>query len=289
MGTPMVLRLLGAGYAVRIWNRSPEKVRRLVEAGASLAETPADAAQGASHVCLCLTDGKAVEDVLFGPSGVVEGLCIPTTIIDFSTIGPKDTKSLAHRIAREAPGVTWVDAPVTGGVEGAETGELVILCGGADTDVALSRPIFSPLSKRVCHLGLLGSGQAAKLCNQLIVSVNVVAIAEALALGRKHGLDLAQLPDALAGGWADSLPLQIIGPRMATATLEPPIVALSTFAKDLDLVLDGAEGLMVAERASSVLREVICEQGDHDATALFSCFEVARPQSEAAPISAKLP
>ena len=280
MGGPMVRRMLGAGLRLRAWNRSPEKAAALAGKGALIAGSAREAVAGAAVVCLCLTDGAAVADVLFGVDGIAATLDPGAVIVDFSTIGPERTRELAARLAGEAHGVRWVDAPVTGGVRGAENGDLVILCGGEAGDVAAVRPVLDPLAKRVCHLGALGSGQAAKLCNQLIVGINVIAIAEALALGRAHGLDIAALPDALAGGWADSLPLQIIGPRMAAGVAEPAIVSVGTYAKDLALVMQGrpgrAGGAGLAAHALSLLREALDEGlGAADVTALLAFAERA--------------
>ncbi|AXB80499.1 NAD(P)-dependent oxidoreductase [Novosphingobium sp. P6W] len=275
MGAPMVLRLLAAGYDVQIWNRSAEKAARLVDAGAKLASSPAQAVTDADIVCLCLTDGKAVEALLFGPAAVAAALAQHAIIVDFSTIGPVPTRALAERVSTIVPDARWVDAPVTGGVKGAESGELVILAGGAKDDIATVTPVLAHLSKRLCHLGPLGAGQAAKLCNQLIVAVNVIAIAEALALARANGLDIAALPEALAEGWADSLPLQIIGRRMATDTFEPPIVAVGTFGKDLALVLETAsEHPALAGRAAAVYRAAAqAGIGSADTTALLAFIE----------------
>jgi len=240
MGAPMVARLLAAGFPVRIWNRSLEKMQPLIGLGALAAASPAAAVVDAQTVCLCLTDADAVADVLFGPDGLAEAMTVDAILVDFSTIGPNATRALAARLRAVRPSVRWVDAPVSGGVRGAETGELVVMCGGDKAAVAVARPVLAQLAKRVCHLGALGNGQAAKLCNQLIVATNIAAIAEALVLGRELGLDITDLPDALAGGWADSLPLQIVGSRMAAGVVDPPIVAMGTYVKDLGLVLDSA-------------------------------------------------
>lgn len=240
MGAPMVARLVGAGFAVRVWNRSPEKLRPLVALGAASAASPAEAVADSELVCFCLTDGEAIGELLFGLAGLAEAMAAGALLIDFSTIGPKATRALASRLASSRPDIGWIDAPVSGGVRGAETGELVIMCGGEEGAVAAVGPVLSVLAKRVCHLGPLGNGQAAKLCNQLIVSASIVAISEALILGREQGLDIAALPAALEGGWADSLPLQIIGGRMAVGCDDPPIVSIDTFVKDLALVLDSA-------------------------------------------------
>jgi 3-hydroxyisobutyrate dehydrogenase/2-hydroxy-3-oxopropionate reductase len=253
MGSPMVARLLAAGLSVRVWNRSPEKLRPLAGLGAVSAASPAEAVADVQLVCLCLTDGSAIEDLLFGPSGLAEAMPAGALLVDFSTIGPKATRALASRLQAGRSDIAWIDAPVSGGVRGAELGDLVALCGGDEEAVASVRPVLSVLAKRVCHLGPLGSGQAAKLCNQLIVTANIMAIAEALVLGREQGLDIAALPDALAGGWADSLPLQIIGSRMAAGVVEPPIASIGTVMKDLALVLDSAGQLpQLATRAREI-------------------------------------
>lgn len=275
MGAPMVRRLLRAGLEVRIWNRSRAKAEHLAEDGGILATDPVQAVLGADIVCLCLTDGEAVEAVLFGEYGVAQALDDDTLVIDFSTIGPASTLELSQRLTNMGAAAHWIDAPVTGGVKGAESGELVILCGGVSGDVERAMTVLRPLSRRVCHMGPLGSGQAAKMCNQLIVTVNVVAIAEALALGREFGLDLAALPDALQGGWADSAPLQIIGKRMAQEISEPPIVVVGTFAKDLQLALANASGsLPLAYRADTIFQDAIIQGfGQKDASVLLRFVE----------------
>lgn len=271
MGAPMVARLLAAGFSVRIWNRSPEKLQPLMRLGAVSAASPGEAVADAQLVCFCLTDGDAIAELLFGPSGLAEAMPAGALLVDFSTIGPKATRALAARLQADRSDIAWIDAPVSGGVRGAETGELVVMCGGKEDAVASVRPVLSVLAKRVCHLGPLGSGQAAKLCNQLIVSANIAAIAEALVLGREQGLDIAALPDALAGGWADSLPLQIIGSRMAAGVVEPAVVSIGTYVKDLALVLDSAkQHPQLAARASEVYAAAASDgQGGADVASLI--------------------
>lgn len=271
MGAPMAARLLAAGLSVRVWNRSPEKLRPLIGLGAVSTASPAEAVADVQLVCLCLTDGEAIAELLFGPAGLAEAIPAGALLVDFSTIGPKATRALASQLQANRSDIGWIDAPVSGGVRGAETGELVVMCGGDADAVASVRPVLSVLAKRVCHLGPLGSGQAAKLCNQLIVSANIAAIAEALVLGQEQGLDIAALPDALAGGWADSLPLQIIGSRMAAGSVEPPIVSIGTYVKDLALVLDSAGQLpQLAKRASEIYAAAAMGgQGGADVTSLI--------------------
>lgn len=265
MGAPMVARLLAGGFGVRVWNRSPDKLRPLVRLGAVPAPSPAETVDDAQMVCFCLTDGAALAELLFGPAELAQAMPHGAVIVDFSTIGPQATRSLASRLHDDRPDVAWIDAPVSGGVRGAETGELVVMCGGDEEALARVRPVLSVLAKRVCHLGSLGSGQAAKLCNQLIVSANIAAIAEALVLGREQGLDIATLPDALAGGWADSLPLQIIGSRMAAGIEDPPLVSIATYVKDLALVMASAGRPPQLATTVSEIYDAAAADGGYDA------------------------
>jgi 3-hydroxyisobutyrate dehydrogenase len=240
MGAPMVKRLLGAKFTVRVWNRSPGKLEPLVAAGAQAADTPAGAVGGCDAVLLCLSDAAAVEAALFGDRGVAHAASPPGVLIDFSTIGPKATHTLAERL-RSACGMGWVDAPVSGGAAGAEQGRLVIFCGGPAGDVGRLKEVFDALALRVTRVGELGAGQTLKLCNQLIVASNLVAIAESLAMARASGLDMTEVPDALAGGFADSLPLQIFGKRMAAGLTSPVLGELRLMLKDIDAVADLAQ------------------------------------------------
>lgn len=275
MGAPMVRRLLGDGFTVRIWNRSSAKMEPLRNDGALIAPSPAEAVEGADIVCLCMTDGNAIEDLLFGSGAMAAAIGDGAILIDFSTTGPTATHRIVDRLAALTPSLRWIDAPVTGGVKGAESGELVILCGGMADDIEAARPVLTPLSQRICHMGPLGSGQAAKLCNQLIVSINVLAMAEALALGREYGLDIGALPDALRGGWADSAPFQIIGSRMAADILDPPIVTVATFAKDLGLAIDNAAALPpLTGRARDIYAAALADGlGEQDAARLLRHVE----------------
>jgi 3-hydroxyisobutyrate dehydrogenase-like beta-hydroxyacid dehydrogenase len=232
MGVPMAARLVAAGFPVAVWNRSPGKSAVLLAAGATEAPTPADAAAEAEWVCLCLTNAAAVQQVVFGRNGVIERVSPEATLIDFSTIGVKAAASYAARLAA-LTGARWLDAPVSGGVNGARSGRLIVFCGGSSTTLEAARPLLAVLSVKATRLGAPGAGQAAKLCNQLIVSANLAAIAEALSLGRSLGIDVGRLPEALAGGFADSQPLQIFGPRMASTQLAPTLGQIGAMREDV--------------------------------------------------------
>ncbi|AUL15877.1 NAD(P)-dependent oxidoreductase [Bordetella bronchiseptica] len=232
MGAPMIRRLLAAGHRVRVWNRSAAKAQALAADGAVVCATPAEAAAGAQAVLLCLTDLAAVQATLFGPHGVAEvagGL-----LVDHSSIEPDATRALAARLL-EASGRVWIDAPVSGGVAGAQAGTLSILAGGPAAAIEAARPWLRAYAGRVTRLGDTGAGQIGKLCNQTIVATTVNAIAEAVALARHNGIDAAALDTALAGGWADSVLLRIFVPRM-TAPVDQPLGALQTMLKDLENV-----------------------------------------------------
>lgn len=232
MGRPMVLRLLAAGYAVCVWNRSREKLAPVVEKGARAMESPAAVAREAEIVMLCVTDQHAVEQVLFGAGGVAEGAAPGTLVVDFSSIAPDAAREFARRL--EAKGVGLVDAPVSGGVPGAEKGTLAIMAGGEPEHVERARPVVMHLAQRFTRMGGSGAGQTTKLCNQVIVGSLLPVIAEAVRLAEAAGVDARRLPEALKGGFADSLPLQIFGARMAGRAFEPPLGANAIMLKDLE-------------------------------------------------------
>jgi 3-hydroxyisobutyrate dehydrogenase-like beta-hydroxyacid dehydrogenase len=240
MGQPMAGRLLDGGQDVRLWNRSEAKLAPLVAAGGQAFASAAEAVAGATIVCLCLTDAKAVEDLLFGAAATADRLAPGAIIVDFSTIGPAATRDYAARV-KAARGALWLDCPVSGGVAGAQAGTLAILAGGDADAIDRVRPLLALLSGRVTRMGDVGAGQAAKLCNQLIVATNMLAIAEAMHVGEALGIDLAQIPVALQGGFADSRPLQLFGPRMAPAVDPgPPVSELRTMYKDIKAIRAGA-------------------------------------------------
>lgn len=231
MGKPMILRLLAAGHEVTVWNRSREKLTPVVEKGAKAAGSPAAVARAADIVMLCVTDQRAAEEVLFGPDGVIHGASAGKLVVDFSSIAPASAREFAKRL--EQKGMGLVDAPVSGGVPGAEKGTLAIMAGGKTEHVERVRPVVMQLAARFTRMGDSGAGQTTKLCNQVIVGSLLAVIAEAVRLAEAAGVDATKLPEALKGGFADSLPLQIFGSRMASRSFEPSIGAASLMLKDL--------------------------------------------------------
>ncbi|MDR6264980.1 NAD(P)-dependent oxidoreductase [Roseobacter sp. N2S] len=237
MGTPMAGRLLAAGFALTVWNRTASKAQPLVDKGAALGENPADVAAKSDIVFLCLTDTKAVEEAVFGENGVAKGARKGAVLVDFSSIQPEATRVMADRLKAET-GMDWIDAPVSGGVPGAEAGTLAIMAGGDAAVFAKVEDVVLKMAARFTLMGPSGAGQTTKLCNQVIVGCTMAVLAEAARLATNAGVDATRLPEALAGGFADSKPLQIFLPRMVNAQHEPPLGHVYTMLKDLDSVCD---------------------------------------------------
>ena len=217
MGEPMCHNLLEAGLPLTVWNRSPEKTNCLAKRGAKVADTPNDAVVGADVVITMLSDGPAVTELMF-ERGVADKISNGATRIDMGSIGADEAIDHAKRHAVQ--GVSYLDAPVSGGTRGAATGELAIMAGGdADTFVAM-QPVFAPLGQAT-HVGPSGCGQLAKLANQVIVAITIGAVSEAFILAGGGGADRAQVREALQGGFASSRILSEHGQRMVDRTFEP--------------------------------------------------------------------
>jgi 3-hydroxyisobutyrate dehydrogenase-like beta-hydroxyacid dehydrogenase len=238
MGEPMVKRLLAAGHMVHVWNRTPAKAQTLIELGAQWCDTPAQAASDVDGVFMCLLNTAAVEQVVFGPKGLVHARNL-RWLVDHSSVPPEQTRAWSQRL-HLACQADWLDAPVSGGVMGVQTGTLAVMVGGPASPLDSASQAMSAYASNITHMGASGAGQATKLCNQTIVASTVAAIAEAVGLAHRNGIDLNQLAKALQGGWADSKPLQVFVPRMVTPS-QPSIGALSTMLKDVDTVMQVAQ------------------------------------------------
>jgi 3-hydroxyisobutyrate dehydrogenase len=239
MGFPMARRLLDAGYHVTVWNRSAGKAAALVKAGAKLLAHPRDVASSASILFICVTDAAAMEQVIFGRDGVAATTGGGKLVVDFSSIHPDAARDIAARL-KAANGMAWVDAPVSGGTKGAEEGTLAVMAGGETGDIERARPYVLTLARRLTHMGPVGAGQTTKLCNQVIVGCAMAVLAEATRLAVNAGIDAGRLPEALTGGFADSIPLQLFVPRMVQGIHSPPVGRIATMLKDLDTVADVA-------------------------------------------------
>jgi len=262
MGAPMARRLAAAGHDLVLWNRSPGPLAGLAGLG-SIAETPAAAARGADIILAMLLDGPVTRAVL--QDGGVLAACRPgAVIIDMGSVDPATDIALAG-LAR-ARGLGYLDAPVSGGVAGAEAGTLAILAGGDAADLALVAPLLAVLG-RVTHLGPVGAGQVAKLANQLIVGTTIGAVAEAFALAAAAGCNPAALRQALRGGFADSRILELHGDRMIRADYRPGGRS-SVQLKDLENVQDLARqhglDLPLAQTAADAYRDLVENHGGAD-------------------------
>ncbi|KXO86868.1 3-hydroxyisobutyrate dehydrogenase [Acinetobacter venetianus] len=251
MGTRMTSRLLKAGYTVAVWNRSQHACDPLIQEGALALEL--DEIAKYPVILTCLADDKAVQSVF----AQIESYLQPNQIIvDFSSLSVAATLELAQ--ASQEQQVTWIDSPVSGGTLGAEQGTLVIFAGGNAEAIQRLNPIYDVLSQRVTRMGESGTGQATKICNQLIVAANSTLIAEAVALADQAGVDTTLLAPALAGGFADSKPFQILAPRMATHIFEPVQWKVQTLSKDLNNAVQLAKGfnlnIPVAQKALQQLQ-----------------------------------
>lgn len=244
MGIPMSLRLLQAGHDVMVWNRSADKTQPVVNAGAKHAQSLQQLAEHSDIIMTCIADTQAVESLMFGEFGLADCLQDGQIVIDFSSIDPAATGDFAARLM--AKNVHWIDAPVSGGVAGAEQGTLAIMAGGDEQVIDSVRTLLDPLSQRVTRMGGVGSGQVTKICNQMIVSCNVLVMAEVMALAEKSGVDSNMIAQALKGGFADSIPLQLTGPRMAQRDYDPVKWRVKTLSKDLDMANALAKDMLSA-------------------------------------------
>ncbi|MFU9045984.1 NAD(P)-dependent oxidoreductase [Acinetobacter tibetensis] len=251
MGSRMATRLLQAGFEVAVWNRTAAACDVLIDLGATalklenIADYPV--------ILTCLSDDSAVQQVI---EKIQPFLTANQVIVDFSSLSVDKTKTLA--LLAQQDNVHWIDSPVSGGTAGAEQGTLVIFAGGNAEIIQSLSLIYNVLSQRVTRMGETGTGQATKICNQLIVAASSTLIAEAVALARQAGVDTTLLAPALAGGFADSKPFQILTPRMANHQFEPVQWKVQTLSKDLNNAVQLAKkfqlDIPVAKKALSELQ-----------------------------------
>jgi 2-hydroxy-3-oxopropionate reductase len=290
MGRPMAANLLAAGYRVTVWNRSPGKTATLVDAGARAATTAAEAVAeavpeadpeavgGAEVVFTMMSDGAAVGEVLFGEAGAAAALAEGSLVIDCSSIEPSRARDHAKRLA--ARGIGALDAPVSGGPSGAEAASLAIMAGGSEADYARGEPVLQALG-RPLRVGPAGAGQLAKLANQIIVGLEIAAVAEALLLASQGGAEPARVREAMSGGFADSLVLQIHGERMLERKFLPGGAA-RIHLKDFTNIVAEAEAcgleLPFSRTALELFQSLVDRGGgDYDHSALLLELEHRNP------------
>jgi len=270
MGAAMAGHVAGAGYPLTVWNRTPGRAASLVAAGARQAETPAALAAESDVIVVCVSDSPDVEEVLFGPAGAAEGVRDGGLVVDCSTVAPSTARSAAQGLAERRVG--FVDAPVSGGSEGAQKATLTIFCGGDPADVERARPVLATMGKTITHVGPVGAGQAVKAVNQVILAGTYLGVAEGIVLALKSGLDVAQVVEALGGGAAQSWVLANRSGRMIDN--EYPLgFKVALHRKDLRIALTMASELgvvlPVAKLCAGIEVDLIAnEHGDEDMSAL---------------------
>jgi 2-hydroxy-3-oxopropionate reductase len=242
MGTPMALNLIKAGHQLFVSSRSKIPAE-LAEAGATVCTNASEVAQRADIIVTMVPDTPHVQDVLFGDTGVAKGLGAGKTVVDMSSISPMATKQFALQI--NALGCDYLDAPVSGGEVGAKAGSLTIMVGGPEAAFERVKPLFEAMGKNITLVGGNGDGQTTKVANQIIVALNIEAVAEALLFASKAGADPAKVRQALMGGFAASRILEVHGERMVKRTFNPGF-RIELHQKDLNLALQGAKELGVS-------------------------------------------
>jgi len=240
MGRGMAHNLLRAGFDLTVWNRTAGRMDDLVAAGAKAAASPADLASRCDLVITCVSDTPDVQAVILGPSGVIEQVRAGALLVDMSTISPAATREIAARLAEK--GASMLDAPVSGGSEGAAKGTLSIMVGGAAADVERAMPVFQAMGKTITHVGGQGDGQMVKLVNQILVVGNALAMSEALLFAQAGGLDLPKTIEAVAGGAAGSWMLANRGPQIIHRDWRPGFT-IDLQQKDVRLALAAADEL----------------------------------------------
>ena len=250
MGSGMAGNLLNAGHELTVWNRTASRMEPLVDRGATPAGSPAEVAESCDVIMICVSDTPDVEQVVRGAGGVREGITPGSLVIDHSTISPSATMELARDV--ESKGAHWLDAPVSGGSEGAVNGTLSIMIGGDVAQVDRAMPYLEAVGTTITHVGGQGAGQLVKVVNQILVVGNQLAVSEAMLVAQAGGLDLDKTLDAVKGGAAGSWMLANRGPQMIVRDWRPGFT-IDLQQKDLRLVLEAADDLGVPVPGTSLI------------------------------------
>jgi 3-hydroxyisobutyrate dehydrogenase len=253
MGRGMAHNLLKAGHNVRVWNRTASRIEPLVDSGATAGDSPRDVAAHSDIVFVCVSDTPDVEAVIFGDDGIAAGLKEGGLIVDMSTISPQATERFAQKLAES--GLEMLDAPVSGGSEGAERGTLSIMIGGDAAQVDRARPYFEAMGKTITHVGPNGAGQTVKLVNQILVVGNMLAVSEALIFAQASGLDLEKTLEAVAGGAAGSWMLSNRGSQAIKRDFRPGFT-IDLQQKDLRLAIAAADAVGAPVIATSLINNL---------------------------------
>ncbi|WGG60100.1 2-hydroxy-3-oxopropionate reductase [Brucella intermedia] len=253
MGTPMARHLQDAGHQIVTSRFNPPPRQELIDNGLQIVDTPKAVAEVCDTVILMLPDTPQVAEVIFGEGGAIGGLGKGKLLIDMSSISPIETKEFAKKV--RATGAEYVDAPVSGGEVGAKNASLSIMAGGSQESFDRALPLLKLMGKNITLVGDCGDGQTTKVANQIIVALNIEAVAEALVFASKAGADPAKVREALMGGFASSRILEVHGERMIKRTFDPGF-RISLHQKDLNLALQGAKALGVSLPNTATAQEL---------------------------------
>ncbi|MFC1857836.1 NAD(P)-dependent oxidoreductase [Thermodesulfobacteriota bacterium] len=253
MGTPMALNILKRGHVLTVHNRTREREAPLVKAGASRAASPKEAAEGSEVIITCVSDTPDVETVVLGENGVIHGVRCGAVVVDMSTISPAATRKIAAALGQK--GVNMIDAPVSGGSEGAQKGTLSIMVGGAAEDVEKIEPVLKTMGKTITHVGSIGAGQLTKAINQIVLAGTYWSVAEGIALGMKAGLDMEKVIQAVGGGAAGSWALTNRSGNMINNAY-PLGFRVTLHRKDLNIALEVARELGVTMPVAAFVEQV---------------------------------
>lgn len=275
MGEPMAENLIEAGYNVTVYNRTKEKTEKLAKMGAKVADNPKEAAVESEIIITIVTDGPAVKSVLFGDSGAIEGMEPDSILIDMSTISPQNTEEIAKKVREND--CYMLDAPVSGGEEGAIEGNLSIMVGGEKEIFEESIDLLEVLGDKVTYVGKNGMGQVAKACNQIIVALSLGAVGEALTLASKSGADPEKVMEAIKGGAADCWALRARSKKMIDRDFEPGFKS-SHHYKDLEIATDTGSKYGAVLPLTHLIHEFYGSmkqkgKGDYDHSAIFTIIE----------------
>ena len=253
MGAGMAINILKAGHDVSVHNRTREKEEAVAKEGATRAQSPKEAASGAEIIVTIVSDTPDVEEVVLGANGIIQGAAEGSIVIDMSTISPAATRQMAEELSKK--GIKMLDAPVSGGPEGAQNGTLAIMVGGDAADFKRALPILDAMGKTVTHVGPIGAGQITKAINQIIISGTYLTMAEGLTLGIKAGLDMQKVIQAISGGAASSWVLHNRGINVVNNTY-PLGFRVKLHHKDLRIALDTARELEVTLPATALVMQI---------------------------------
>jgi 3-hydroxyisobutyrate dehydrogenase len=274
MGMPMARNLIKAGFDVTAYNRTGARAARLAGEGARRAASPAEVAATNPIIVTIVSDTPDVESVVLGRGGIIESIRADSVVVDMSTIAPEATRVIARRLGEK--GSYMLDAPVSGGEQGAIDGTLSIMVGGDEAILERCRPVLQALGRSIVHVGASGMGQTVKLMNQILVAGNLNAVVEALMFGKKQGVDLVRAIDAVKGGAAGSWQLANLAPRILKRDFRPGF-KVGLMQKDLNLIMEAAGSTSLPLPATALVQQMFrslkAECGDEGTQALVKSLE----------------